>query len=172
MQSSPPCSVPSCWWQMQALGVAIRHIICGIYLFIYLPSYVALWDSKTPHRPAGERVSWCLETFPLLKLPSWDESPSLTLLPFYLLYFAPFEDNGLPFWVSDVLCQHSEVVLWNLLSIQMFFQWICGGESGLPILFLCHLRTAPLKNYFVYCKVSSFSEDTWLIYLLSPRTIN
>ena len=34
---------------------------------------------------------------------------------------SPFEDNGLPFWVPDVLCQHSEVVLWNLLSVQMFF---------------------------------------------------
>ena len=35
---------------------------------------------------------------------------------------SPFEDNGLPFWVPDVLCQHSEVVLWNLVSIQMFIQ--------------------------------------------------
>ena len=30
----------------------------------------------------------------------------------------------------------------HFLSIQMIFQWICVGESGLPILFLCHLRTA------------------------------
>ena len=29
----------------------------------------------------------------------------------------PFEDNGLLFWVPDVLCQHSELVLWNLLSV-------------------------------------------------------
>ena len=34
---------------------------------------------------------------------------------------SPFKDIGLPFWVPDVLCQHSEVVLWNLLSVQMFF---------------------------------------------------
>ena len=47
----------------------------------------------------------------------------------------------MPFWVPDVLCQHLEVILWNLLSVQMFFWWICGGESGLPVLFLCHLRT-------------------------------
>ena len=32
-----------------------------------------------------------------------------------------FKDNGLLFWVPDVLCRHSEVVLWNLLSVQMFF---------------------------------------------------
>ena len=59
--------------------------------------------------------------------PGWSSIPtsfaSLSLsLSLYLLYFflPPFEDNGLLFWVPDV-CQHSEVVLWNLLSIQMFF---------------------------------------------------
>ena len=30
---------------------------------------------------------------------------------------SPFEDNGLLFWVPDVLCQHLEVVLWNLLGV-------------------------------------------------------
>ena len=75
----------------------------------------------------------------------------LSCLSFYLLYFVlpPFEDNGLLFWVSDVFCQHSEVVVWNLLGAQMFFWWICGGESGLPVLFLCHFRTSlPSLNYF------------------------
>ena len=52
------------------------------------------------------------------------------------------KDNGLLFWVPDVLCWHSEVVSWNLISVQMFF-WICWGESGLPVLFLHHLRTDP-----------------------------
>ena len=81
-----------------------------------------------------------------------DLRPYLLCLSFYLLYFVlpPFEDNGLPFWVTDVLCQHSEVVLWNLLGIQMFFWWICGGRSRLPILLLRHLRTASL---------SCFSDD-------------
>ena len=99
---------------------------------------------------------WKLLSF--LRLPSQDGAPSLPLLPLYLyllslylylLYFVlpPSEDNGLHFWVPDVLCQHSEVVLWNLLSVQMFFWWICGGESGLPILFLCHLRTTPRKCF-------------------------
>ena len=64
---------------------------------------------------------WKLLSF--LRLPSQDGSLSLPLLSFYLLYFflPPFEDNGLPFWVPDFLCQYSEVVLWNLLSVQMFF---------------------------------------------------
>ena len=50
-----------------------------------------------------------------------------------------FKDNGLPFWVPGVLHQCSEVVLWKLLSVQMIFWWICGGESGLLVLFLCHV---------------------------------
>ena len=60
---------------------------------------------------------WKLLSF--LRLPSWDRSLSLFCLSFYLLYFflPPFEDNGLFFWVPDVLGQHSEVVLWNFLSI-------------------------------------------------------
>ena len=114
------------------------------YLFIFPPSCVALWGSKAHHRHASESVSWCLETSLFLRLPSQDGAPFLYLcLSFYILYFflPPFEENGLLFWVPDVLCRHSEVVLWNLLSVQIFFWWICGGESGLPVLFLCHLRT-------------------------------
>ena len=30
----------------------------------------------------------------------------------------------------------------DLLSVQMFFWWICGGESGLPVLFLLHLSSS------------------------------
>ena len=36
---------------------------------------------------------------------------------FYIFFLSPFKDNGLLFWVPDVLCWHSEVVLWNLLSV-------------------------------------------------------
>ena len=32
--------------------------------FFSPPRYVALWDSKTPHRPTCMRVSYCLETSP------------------------------------------------------------------------------------------------------------
>ena len=61
---------------------------------------------------------------PFLRLPSWDGSLSLPLLSLFLsfiFFLPPFKDNGLLFWVPDVLCWHSEVVLWNLLSVQMFF---------------------------------------------------
>ena len=32
-----------------------------------------------------------------------------------------FEDNGLLFWLPDVLCQSIEVVLWSFLGVEMFF---------------------------------------------------
>ena len=84
---------------------------------------------------------WKLLSF--LRLPSWEGSLSLPLLSLFLSFIRPpFKGNGLLFWVPDVLCRHSEVVLWNLLRVQMFFWRIWGGESGLPDLFLCHLRTA------------------------------
>ena len=103
-------------------------LVLIIYLFflpVMLPS-----ASKARHRLSRESVSWCLETS-LLKIPFPGQDflpgtklpPYLLCLFFHLLYFflPVFEDNDLLFWVPDVLCQHSEVVLWNLLSIEMFF---------------------------------------------------
>ena len=89
MQPAPSCSAPTCCWWMQAselllLGIVVRHIICGFFFF--LPIYVALWDSKIPHRPASERVSWCLETSPPSQLPPQVRSLSLTLLSLFLSF--------------------------------------------------------------------------------------
>ena len=136
-----------------------------IYLFSFPPSYVALWDSKTCHRPTGESVSWCLETSLFLKTPFPGRISVFTsCLSVYLLYFflPPFEDNGLPFWVPDVLCQLLEVALWNLLRVQMFFRWICGGESCLPVLFLCHLSS--LSTYIFLYLHFSMNTDLILLY--------
>ena len=89
------------------------------YLFflpVMLPSEVPRLATDLPVRVFPG--VWTLLS--LLRLPSQDGSPSIPLLsPFYLLCFflPPFEDNGLFFWVPDVLCRHSEVVLWNLLSV-------------------------------------------------------
>src|SRR5574341_1110001 len=90
-----------------------------VYLF-FSPCYVALCASKARHRLGSEKVSWCLETSLFLRLPSRDGAPSLPLLSLFLsLIFFPtsFRRVGLLFWVPDVLCRHSEVVLWNLLDV-------------------------------------------------------
>ena len=102
-----------------------------LIISLFFPScYVALCVSKAHHRLGRESVSWCLETS-LLKipfpgrasLPGTELPPHLLCLLSRLLYFflPVFEDTDLLFWVPDVLCQHSEVFLWSLLSIEMFF---------------------------------------------------
>ena len=124
-------------------------------LIIYLFFLLVIFPSEIPRLTTDplEKVCsgiWKLLSF--LRLPSRDGSPSLPLLSLFLSFiFFPtsFWRQWAAFWVPDVLCQHSEVVLWNLLSVQMFFWWICWGESGLPALFHCHLKTAPASAYFI-----------------------
>ena len=63
--------------------------------------------SVVPRLATDSAVSiWCLETSLFFKmLPGTELHPYLFCLFFYLLYFflPPFEDNGLLFWVPDVL---------------------------------------------------------------------
>ena len=116
--------------------------------------------------PACERVSYRMETSPS-RLPPQDGPWSLSwnpLSPFSSLSFAlpHSEKTGLPFWASGVLCQCSEVILWELLHIQMIFWCVCWGESGLPILFIhclgitslyCLLRTSFIHFIFSHIKL-------------------
>ena len=87
-------------------------------------------------------------------LPGTELPPHLLCLLSRLLYFflPVFENNGLLFWLPDVLCQPTEVVLWSLLGIEMFFWGICEGESGLPILFLHHLFNPHQYLNKCFCK--------------------
>ena len=118
-----------------------------IYLFVYFSSWLCcpLRFQNSPQTCWWEDflVFGNLSSF---RTPAWVGSLSLTLMSlfiFYILSYLLLKDNRLPFWVPGVLCLCSEVVLWNFLSVEMFFQRICGGESDLPVLFLCQLRTAP-----------------------------
>ena len=154
--STPPCPAPlpppllvtdASVWATSLLAIAVRRLFCGVFFFP--PGNIALWDSKTPHRPTCERVSYRGNFSFMTPSPGWVSIPN-SFLSFCLLYFAllPFEENGLPFWMPGVLCQPSKVVLWKSFSIPMIFWWICWGESGLPILFLYHLGTASLNSSF------------------------
>ena len=75
-------------WGTFLLGVAFRHLICGFYLFflpVRLPSEIQKLPPDPPVR--GFPGVWKL---PLLRLPSWDVSPSLTLLSlFFSFIFYP-----------------------------------------------------------------------------------
>ena len=96
----PPCPAPACQWPIQVSGLLLHWQLqlgtdfvggcfCFCFLFFLSPSYVALWDSKTPYRPACERISYYLETSPS-QLPHQDGSLSLTLLFLFLSFiFCP-----------------------------------------------------------------------------------
>ena len=120
-------------WATCPPAVVVRSIFWFLF-FSSPPSYVNLWDSKTPQRPSYERVSYYLETSS--RVPSQGGSLSLTLCLFvfyilsYLFFF--FEENGLPFWVPAVVRQHSEVALWKLLSIQIDLLMNLWGRKWSP----------------------------------------
>ena len=99
------------------------------YLFIFPPSYVALCGYRVPPDSTVRVFPGVWKLLFFLRLPSWDGSPSLHLLVFSL---PPFKDNGLLFWVPDVLCQHSEVVLWNLLNIKCSLDDFVGEKVVSP----------------------------------------
>ena len=73
-----------------SLVLVVRRSLCGLSFFFFSPGYTSLWDSKTPYRPASERVSWYLETSPPSRFHPQDGSPSLTLLSLFLCFiFSP-----------------------------------------------------------------------------------
>ena len=120
------------------------------YLFIFPPSYVALCCSKAHHRLGSESVSWCLETSLFLKIlfTGWSSVPT----SFVFLSFMFFPTS---FWRQQAAflgawCPLLEFISCSVefIRVQMFFWWISGGENGLPILFLHHLRTAPPTHIF------------------------
>ena len=139
-------------WGTFLLGVAFRLVICGFCLFfllVRLPSEI--WKLPSDLLVRGFPGVWKL---PLLRLPSRDGSPSLTLLSLFLSFiFCPtsFRRQWAAFLGAWCPLLVIRVVLWSLLSVQMFFWWIYGGESGLPVLFLCHLSSSLSFCCFLMC---------------------
>ena len=115
-------------------GLLLRwELQLGFYLFIYYGFYLFIFflpvmlPSEIPKFPTDPPVRGFSGVWRLLfhdSLHGTGLHPQLFSLSFYLLYLflLPFKNNGLPFWVPGVLCQRSEVVLWNFLSVQMIFQ--------------------------------------------------
>ena len=97
-------------WATSLLAVAVRCVFCGfcvlfIYLFILSSQLYFLWDSKTPHRPACERVSYCVETSS--RFPPQDRSLSLTLFFFFFNFFFFWSLTLLSLFLSFIFCPTS-----------------------------------------------------------------
>ena len=120
MQLALPCSAHARWWRTWASGLLLWwELRLGTYsVGFFPPSYVALWESKTPHRSTSERVSWCFETSPPSWLPPWDESPSLTLLSLFLSI------------LSYLLLKRMGCLSWCLMSSTSVQKLFCGNCSA------------------------------------------
>ena len=142
MQPAPHCPAPAPWWRMWASGLLLHwHLQLGAYavfFFVFCFSPFLCCPLRFQRLPTDTAVRGFPTVWKLFLFQDSLRRTGLSPELFCLLYF-PFKENGLPFWVPGVLHQCSEVVLWKLLSIQMIFWWICGGESDLPILFLHHM---------------------------------
>ena len=137
MQLTPPCLGPACWWTTQESGLLLRwqlqlgaHSVGFLFLFFFF-SWLCC-----PLRFQNSPKTCLWEGFLLFgnfsfMTPSkgWVSVPTsfVSLFVFYIFSYLLSKTMG-AFLVLDVLCQHSKVVLWNLLRVQMFFWWICGEK--------------------------------------------
>ena len=167
MQPAPPCSAPACWWQTRESGLLLRwELQLGNnmwVLFIYFFLLIML-PSEIPKLPTDPPVRGFPGVCKLLllqdSLPGMGLHPQLFCLSFYLLYFVlpPFKDNMLTLSVPGILHQHSEVVLWNLLSVQISFNEFVGEKVVLPSYSSGILGLLPAKSIYLHT-VCLFSYD-------------
>ena len=98
MQPAPPCPAPTCWWQKRASGLLlhlclylVRWKFCVVCLFVCfsIPGYVALCESKNPHRHTCERVSYCVNFSFMTPFPGGVSLPKsfVTVFVFYILSY-------------------------------------------------------------------------------------
>ena len=163
MQPVAPCSAPTQWWQTQASGLLLHwKLWLGAYSVGFFFFYSSQLCCPLRFQNSPQTCQW--EGFLVFGNFSFT-TPSLgrvsvsnsfvSLFVFYILSYLLSKRMGClsGFLVSSASVQK----LFKLLSSQMIFWWISGGESGLPVLFLCHLWTSPC-NLFFYKFISYLSS--------------
>ena len=112
--------------------------------------------------------------FSFLRLPSQDGAPSLPPLSLFLSFIF-FPTSFRRQWATflgawcPLLAFRSCFVEFTPRSNVLW--WICGGESGLPVLFLHHLRTTPLKRPWCWERLKAGGEGDdrgWDGWMASP----
>ena len=119
------------------------------YLFIFPPGYVVLCGSKACHRLGSESVSWCLKTYLFFKTPflGWSSIPTsfVSLFIFYTFSYLLSKTMGCFSGCLMTSAGIQKLFCGIYSAFKCSFDEFVGGESVLPILVLCHLRTAPSK---------------------------
>ena len=119
------------------------------YLFIFPPGYIVLCGSKACHRLGSESVSWCLKTYLFFKTPFLGRSSIPTsfvsLFIFYTFSYLHSKTMGCFSGCLMTSAGIQKLFCGTYSAFKCSFDEFVRGESGLPILFLCHLRTAPSK---------------------------
>ena len=135
------------------LAVVVRHILCGLFFF---PPLLVMLPSQIPNFPQTHLWEGFLLSGNIsftTPSPGWVSVPNSFIFLSFIFCPTSFRREWaaflgawypLPMFRSCFVevAQHSND-LW----------WICGGESGLPILFLRHLGTTPLFIDFLKLKV-------------------
>ena len=118
--------------------------VCVCVCFTPASGYVALWYSKILHRPAGEWVSWCLETSPPSGIPPRNGSEALTLLSlFFSIIFCPtaFQRQWAAFLGPWCPLPAFRNCFLEFAQHSMFFRWIC--EEKVVFLFYSSTTLGP-----------------------------
>ena len=152
IQLVPPCPAPTHWWRMWAsrlllfwqLELGAESVFCFVLFFSQLCCPLKFQNSPQTHQWEGFLLFGNFFTTPSPGLVSVANS-FVSLFVFYILSYL-FQREWTAFlsaWCPSPafscfveVAQHSNDLL------------ICGGESGLPVLFLCHLGTIPQTFFF------------------------
>ena len=157
MQPAPPCPAPACWWQTQVTGLVLHWQLRILWVFFPLSQLCCPLRFPTDPPVRGFPTVWKLLLLPApspgqVSIPNSFVSFSFIFCPTsYRREWAAF----LGAWCPPPAFRSCFV---EFPQLQMIFWWICGGESGLPGLFLCHLRTAPMKNWVPSFKSTIFED--------------
>ena len=121
---------------------------------------------------------WKLLSF--LRLPSQDGALSLplfvSLFIFYIFSYRLYKtmDCFSGYLMSSTGIQKLFCGIFS--SVQTFFWWICGRESGLPVLFLQHLRTTSwtlhFKPVFIFTLHFHFHQEAFGKGVLKKREVS
>ena len=116
---APPCPAPDRWWRMWVSGLhlcwQLQLSACSLCVYVFPHSYAALWDSKSPHRSACERVSCSSFTTP---------SPGQVSIPNSFVFLFVF------YILSYLLSKRMGSLSKCLVSFSSIQKLFCGSFSA------------------------------------------